>query len=59
MAQFAIDEVLTTGIQISGFIFDYSSSLGTPGQVLACTSDRKSTRRNSSHMPVSRMPSSA
>jgi hypothetical protein len=38
MAQFAIDEVLTTGIQISGFIFDYSSSLGTPGQVLACTS---------------------
>ena len=38
MAQFAIDEVLTTGIQISGFIFDYSSSLGTPGQVLASTS---------------------
>ena len=38
MAQFAIDEILTTGIQISGFIFDYSSRLGTPGQVLTSTS---------------------
>jgi len=37
MAQFAIDEVLTTGIQISGFIFDYSNRLGTAGQVLTST----------------------
>ena len=38
MAQFAIDELFTTGVQISGFIFDYSSRLGTPGQVLTSTS---------------------
>ena len=37
MAQFAIDEILTTGIQISGFIFDRSNSIGASGQVLTST----------------------
>jgi hypothetical protein len=53
MAQFAIDEVLTTGIQISGFIFDYSSSLGTPGQVLACTSSGVMWQADSSNADLS------
>lgn len=38
MAQFAIDEILTTGIQISGFIFDVSNSIGPTGYVLTSTS---------------------
>ena len=38
MAQFAIDELFTTGVLISGFIFDRSNSLGTAGQVLTATS---------------------
>ena len=29
------------------------------GEALACCPDRKSTRLNSSHIPLSRMPSSA
>ncbi len=38
MAQFAIDEILTTGIQISGFIFDVSNSTGPTGYILTSTS---------------------
>jgi hypothetical protein len=38
MAQFAIDEILTTGIQISGFVFDVSNNIGTNGYVLTSTS---------------------
>ena len=53
MAQFAIDEVLTTGIQISGFIFDYSSSLGTPGQVLASTTSGVMWQADSSIVDLS------
>lgn len=38
MAQFAIDELFATGVQISGFIFDRSNSIGANGQVLTATS---------------------
>ena len=53
MAQFAIDEVLTTGIQISGFILYYSSSLGTPGQILASTSSGVMWQADSSIVDLS------
>ena len=38
MAQFAIDEILTTGIAISGFVFDVSNNIGANGYVLTSTS---------------------
>jgi len=37
MAQFAIDEILATGVQISGYIFDLSNSIGSNGYVLTTT----------------------
>ena len=53
MAQFAIDEVLTTGIQISGFIFDYSNRLGTAGQVLTSTASGVMWQADSSIVDLS------
>jgi hypothetical protein len=53
MAQFAIDEVLTTGIQISGFIFDYSNRLGTAGQVLTSTTSGVMWQADSSIVDLS------
>jgi len=53
MAQFAIDEILTTGIQISGFIFDRSYGLGTAGQVLTSTSSGVMWQADSSIIDLS------
>jgi len=53
MAQFAIDEILTTGIQISGFIFDRSYSLGTAGQVLTSTTSGVMWQADSSIVDLS------
>ena len=45
----------------SGSGSDYTPTVGQPGKdvVWVPTPDRKSTRLNSSHIPLSRMPSSA
>ena len=53
MAQFAIDEVLTTGIQISGFIYDYSNRLGTAGQDLTSTTSGVMWQADSSIVDLS------
>ena len=36
-----------------------TKELGKPAEILEVNGDRKSTRLNSSHIPLSRMPSSA
>jgi hypothetical protein len=53
MAQFAIDELFTTGVQISGFIFDRSYSLGIAGQVLTATSSGVMWQADSSNADLS------
>ncbi len=53
MAQFAIDELFTTGVQISGFIFDRSYSLGIAGQVLTATSSGVMWQADSSSADLS------
>ena len=53
MAQFAIDELFTTGVQISGFIFDRSYSLGIAGQVLTATSSGVMWQADSSNSDFS------
>ena len=50
-----------TEVQISGVVHEYSTIDGVREDVvdLLLNLDRKSTRLNSSHIPLSRMPSSA
>ena len=48
-----VDKVIAPGVALG-----YRWWRGRPGK-LPCIQDRKSTRLNSSHIPLSRMPSSA
>lgn len=53
MAQFAIDEILTTGIAISGFVFDVSNNIGANGYVLTSTSSGVMWQQDSSNTDLS------
>ena len=53
-----INDIESEGYRITGEQIDDATSV-IPSRVEAKIADRKSTRLNSSHMPKSRMPSSA